>query len=108
MSDTKTTISKVCLTCNVEHRIDIYLDDLMRFHNGTHAQDAFPYLTEDQRELLISEICGTCFEAMFAEDDEDEAPAKSSKKVLIVGGSVNPVAARLLKHLIPKGDSDES
>jgi hypothetical protein len=37
-----------------------------------YAQDAFPHLTADERELLISGTCGSCFNAMFPEDDEED------------------------------------
>jgi hypothetical protein len=39
---------------------------------GTHAQDVFPYLTDGERELLISNTCDKCFEEMFPEEEEEE------------------------------------
>lgn len=65
----KSTLSITCISCKVEHSIDVHPADMERYKNGVHAQNAFPYLTEDQRELLISQICGTCFDAMFEGDD---------------------------------------
>jgi hypothetical protein len=32
---------------------------------GKFAQDAFPHMTADQRELLISNTCGKCFDDMM-------------------------------------------
>ena len=40
-------------------------DDYQSWQNGKLIQDAMPYLTISQRELLISGICGTCFDKMF-------------------------------------------
>lgn len=40
------------------------------FHNRCNAQD-LTWLNENQREILISGICGKCFDDMFkGEDDE--------------------------------------
>lgn len=37
--------------------------------SGEKVQDFFPFLSADQRELLISKTCGACFDQMFPEDD---------------------------------------
>jgi len=31
-----------------------------------------PSLPKEERELLISGTCGTCFDALFEDDDEEE------------------------------------
>lgn len=37
-------------------------------------QNALPFLTADQREMFISRICPTCWDAMFkGEPEEDES-----------------------------------
>lgn len=64
------TKNKTCLKCGVTHEIKIASGDYIRWKRGAHIQFVAPYLSEDQRELLISGICGTCFEEMFAEDEE--------------------------------------
>lgn len=33
-------------------------------------QDAFPNMKADEREELLSGICGKCWDAMFSEDDQ--------------------------------------
>ena len=38
--------------------------------SGPYIQDAMPYLTADEREVLISGTCGGCFDKMFGESDE--------------------------------------
>jgi hypothetical protein len=39
--------------------------DYWDWQDGALAQDAFPYLSADDRELLISGICPTCWEKSF-------------------------------------------
>lgn len=42
---------------------------------GVYAQHAFPYLSNGDRELLISRTCDDCWQEMFGspdDDDEDE------------------------------------
>jgi hypothetical protein len=49
-------------------------NDFSRWHHGGEkVQDVFTYLTADERELLISQTCGPCYDAMFpVEFPEDE------------------------------------
>jgi hypothetical protein len=46
--------------------------DYERWQNGEHIQNVAPYLSADDRELLISGMCGKCFDEIFAGEDEDE------------------------------------
>ena len=43
--------------------------DLDSWQNGALIQDAMPYLSADEREILISGICGECFDNMFAGEE---------------------------------------
>lgn len=65
-------ITTVCPICHEEHEVGVYQDDYLRWCDGALAQDAFPYLTADEREMLISGICPTCWDKMFSFDDDDE------------------------------------
>jgi hypothetical protein len=58
-----------CGQCNTDHELSIRLEDWVAWREGALIQRAMPYLTDGQRELLISQTCGECFEAMFSEDD---------------------------------------
>ena len=40
--------------------------------NGKLIQDAFPYLTDGQRELMISNTCDTCWNKFFPNVEEDD------------------------------------
>lgn len=62
-------IHKECKLCKTSRTIEVKKDDYEKVQQGEHIQNAMPYLTADERELLISGICGTCFDEMFGDDD---------------------------------------
>jgi hypothetical protein len=60
----------------METRALAYVDkeaykDYLDWQNGVLAQVAFPYLSANEREALISGICPTCWEKMFGGDDDE-------------------------------------
>jgi len=59
------TIKGRCRSCN--DRINIIVNELdyERFQSGQSVQKCFPYLSADDREFLISETCGECFDKLF-------------------------------------------
>ncbi len=58
---------RLCFKCNV---VKIGRNDYLDWSlNGTYIQDAAPYLSVDDRELLISGICGSCFDVLYEGDD---------------------------------------
>lgn len=61
----------ICQTCFTRYEFEIDPEDYYAFRNGKFAQEAFPYLTADQRELLVSQTCGPCFDRMFPEDEDE-------------------------------------
>lgn len=56
--------------CGKNFELDVATKDLVAWRNGTLIQDAFPYLLPDQRELLITNICGECWKKMFSPEPE--------------------------------------
>ena len=66
MSDTTTLIETICPLCGAAHTIEVNLTDCWDWEDGKCAQDAFPYLSPDEREMLISGICPECWDSMFA------------------------------------------
>ena len=70
MQLTDDTIEAQCLRCNATHVMMVNKNDLKRWEHGALIQDAMPYLTPDERELLISGICGTCFKQLFGEEED--------------------------------------
>jgi hypothetical protein len=56
----------VCNKCDEQIILRVNLDDMARWENGELIQNAMPYLSADERELLISGTCGECFDKMFS------------------------------------------
>jgi hypothetical protein len=54
-----------CRVCGIPHNLMINRDDIVKYDNGALVQDAFPYLSANERELIISQTCGSCFDKMF-------------------------------------------
>lgn len=66
------TMTGSCRLCKKEYKMQVKAKDIDAYRNGAHVQNAFPYLAADERELLISGICGKCFDGIFAEEDDSE------------------------------------
>lgn len=67
------TIITICPICGKETEITVNFEDYLNWQSGMHAIYAFPYLSADQREMLISGVCPSCWDSMYPEeDDEDE------------------------------------
>jgi hypothetical protein len=73
LSDKCICIGK-CLYCNKSYCTDaIKKEDVTKYKNGAMVQEAFPYLSVDDREFIISGVCSKCFNALF-DDEEDVIP----------------------------------
>lgn len=72
-SNGQNTILEIkCSMCKEKHRIVVETSDWNRYEDTEeHIQDIFPYLNADQREMIISGVCGACFDALY-DLDEDE------------------------------------
>lgn len=58
----------ICVGCFNTYKINVNPNDLINYvHNGLYIQQAFPYLTPSERELILSQICGPCFDKLFKE-----------------------------------------
>jgi len=55
------TLITTCPFCGRENSINVCEEDYSAWQNGALVQDAFPYLLADEREMLISGICPTCW-----------------------------------------------
>ena len=66
----KITLNPKCPVCGKPHSVTVEVQDLKDFREGRkHPQEAFSYLNDGQRELLITGICDACWEELFAEED---------------------------------------
>ena len=58
-----------CNHCDYAENILVHESDYIAWHNGVLIQDAFPYLTDGQRELMISNTCDTCFDKFWPDNE---------------------------------------
>ena len=61
-----------CPFCGHAHGVFVNEADYWDWQDGALAQNAFPYLSADDRELLISGICPTCWNKVFGSDEEPD------------------------------------
>ena len=55
-------VATQCVVCKKFFAIQVDREDLALWRDGVLAQDAMPYLSPADRELLcLSNICGTCW-----------------------------------------------
>lgn len=65
-------IQKTCPNCGKLQVIEVEDSQYNDWMAGKNIQIAFPNLTPDQREILMSGICPECWEKIFPEEDEEE------------------------------------
>lgn len=63
-----------CPFCGHAHEIAVNEADYWDWEDGELAQVAFPYLSAEEREMLISGICPKCWDEMFGLPEEEEEP----------------------------------
>lgn len=64
-------IKTKCFECLTNFSLMVDPVDRGRMQLGVHIQDAMPYLTAGERELIISNTCEKCFDTMMAEVTDD-------------------------------------
>ena len=76
------TVANRCPMCGKVHTVTVNDADFEKWQSGDSAQSAFPYLSADEREILISGTCSKCWDSMFSlgkfsrgEDEEEDADA---------------------------------
>ena len=58
-----------CKYCDHEETITVVEADYIAWHNGELIQDVMCYLTDAQRELMISNTCDDCWNRFFPDED---------------------------------------
>ena len=66
------TVITCCPFCGKAHEIAVNEMDYLDWQDGKLAQDAFPYLSASDREMLISGIDEECWNGMFGTGEEEE------------------------------------
>lgn len=51
-----------CPWCQNRHDVEVIKNDYYAWKRGKSSQDAFPYLSDSDREALITGICDDCWE----------------------------------------------
>jgi hypothetical protein len=65
--------TRPCPMCKETAELEVIESDLARYNHGALIQGAFPEMSKDDRERLISGMCGPCWAALFSgEEDEDD------------------------------------
>lgn len=58
-------VGRECPFCGEYHEVMVSETDYWNWESGELAQNAFPYLTAEEREILISGICPDCWGKIF-------------------------------------------
>jgi hypothetical protein len=63
-----------CVDCREKFYFVVEHKDLVEFQSPgrRHIQDIFPYLTDDEREMLISGFCKNCWDKIFPPEEEEK------------------------------------
>ena len=67
----RVTVTKPCLACDEAATVEVDRTQFDLFLAGMKAQDAFPDLPRDEREILISGTHPDCWERMFGGEDSE-------------------------------------
>jgi hypothetical protein len=54
-----------CMFCEHKEIVSMYEEDFIAWKRGKYIQDVLSYLSSDTRELMISGICGDCYDNTF-------------------------------------------
>jgi len=63
-------VSNLCPHCKRSHDVIVETADFEAWKGGKPIQDAFPYLAPSLREILMTGICGECFDKLFPPEEE--------------------------------------
>lgn len=58
-----------CPFCGRGNEVEVNETDYWDWDDGMMVQDAFPYLSAGEREMLISGCCSTCWNKMFGGEE---------------------------------------
>ncbi len=69
----RVTIDKDCIRCGTNVKFNIMAEDYDLWQdNEALIQDALWYVSADNREMLLSGVCGDCWNKLFMEDEQSE------------------------------------
>ncbi len=59
----------MCVNCRTVHVVTVPKEGYVEWMTGTTIQKAMPNVSASDRGLLISNICGKCFDEIFRKDN---------------------------------------
>lgn len=70
----KTTLVVECVVCGKEVPLEVFVKDYEEYlsPNRRYVQDIFHYLSDEDREMLISKICPECWIDVFSFDEDED------------------------------------
>ena len=57
----KTSLTAFCYTCGHHDTFAVKNKDLAAWKNGSDIEEVMPYLTDNQRRMMVSEYCVSCW-----------------------------------------------
>lgn len=57
-----------CVKCEIKVEVPVEPAQVTLWREGRLIQDVMPGLAPEMREMLISRVCPTCWDAMFGEE----------------------------------------
>jgi len=61
-----------CRMCNMLFKVNVTEQEWKDYQMGMLAQKAFPNMSADERELIISQTCSLCWDELFSEEEDDD------------------------------------
>jgi hypothetical protein len=55
-----------CPSCKTTKDVSVQSEDLFKYRQGAHVQDAFPYLSSVEREALLTGFCDPCWNKVMS------------------------------------------
>ena len=80
-----------CRMCQQYHVILVAENDFTAWKEGKFVQDAFPYLSKEDRELLVSQTCNRCWYEMFGDCCEQEESDEELEEYATISWTRNDV-----------------
>jgi hypothetical protein len=80
-----------CRMCQQCHVIVVAENDFTAWRDGKFVQDAFPYLSKEDRELLVSQTCNECWYEMFGDCCKQEESDEELEEYATVSWTRNDV-----------------
>jgi hypothetical protein len=71
-----------CHNCHKSHQVKVNMEAYNQWKDGEALiQDALPELSAAERELLMSQTCGSCWDQLFGSDIDDMDDEESSDDI---------------------------